>query len=312
MTNYTYIQYIDDVINKKIPTGHLVKLAVQRHLNDLETGHRRGLYFDKKAAEDVIDFISSLNHYAGKLAGLKIKLEPWQQFILAMLFGWKRSDGTRRFRTGYLSVARKNGKTTLSLAIALYLMLVDGVPKAENYFVSSTKSASAFYLSRAIYMVNRPKFVCKNHTITDTWTKSQLISIGAKTRPTSLDGINPHGVVIDELYNHQSSRLWDVSRFAMGNNKQALLFATTTAGIYRNTFCRSIDDYISMILDGTVEDDSCFGIIYTLDDKDDDLYEANWIKSNPNLGVSIQKLHLRDMRKERELFKVKHLNIWPD
>ena len=311
MTNYTYIQYIDDVINDKVPTSRLVKLAVQRHLSDFEIGHERGLHFDEKAANHVIDYISNLNHYAGQLYGSKIKLEPWQQFVLAVIFGWKRSDGLRRFRTAHLSLPLKNGKTTLSLAIALYLMLVDQEAKAEIYFIASTKQWASLLLDKLVSMRNRPKFLKRiGNNITDTWTSGKLIPLGPKVRPASLDGVNPHGVIVDVPYGYDLNRLLDQLKSGMCARKQPLLFTSNT--------CQENDGYTEKVLDGTVKDDSYFGIIYNLDDEDDYLAESNWVKANPNLGVSVQKPHLRDMIKDkdlsqanhlRKLFKAKHLNI---
>jgi phage terminase large subunit-like protein len=112
------LQYCQDVLSGQIVTGKYVKLAVQRHLDDLATGPSRGLYFDAKAAQRVIDFFHLLRHHKGEWAGQPVVLEPWQQFYIWCLYGWKRTDGSRRFRS-YLEVARKNGKTTLSAGKAL-------------------------------------------------------------------------------------------------------------------------------------------------------------------------------------------------
>jgi len=136
MIEFTYQQYVDDVLSGKQAACKWVRLACERHMNDLEHGAERGLFFDEVEAKKAIAFFHLLKHSKGEWAGLPLHIEPWEQFIIAMLIGWKRSDGTRRFRTGYLEVARKNGKTTLAAGLGLYLMLADGEPGAEIYSVA--------------------------------------------------------------------------------------------------------------------------------------------------------------------------------
>lgn len=121
--------YAEAVITGDIPTGLLVRQACERHLRDIETGHERGLTFDDDAAEHAISFFPLLRHSKGEWAGEPFQLEPWQEFIVGSLFGWKRADGLRRFRTAYISVARKNGKSTLVAGTGLYLAFFDGEPE---------------------------------------------------------------------------------------------------------------------------------------------------------------------------------------
>ncbi|MCO5214528.1 MAG: terminase large subunit, partial [Caldilinea sp.] len=120
-------RYIDNVIRGKVPACRWVRLFCERHKRDLKTGRRRGLYFDRDAAQHAIDFYQFLRHSKGKWAGKTIDLEPWQQAIVWVLFGWqRRKTKTRRFRSGYVEIARKNGKTTMASGLALYMMLADG------------------------------------------------------------------------------------------------------------------------------------------------------------------------------------------
>jgi len=326
--NYTYNQYIDGVMSGEITACRWVKLAVKRHLNDLNTAHQRGLHFDEKAAERVIKFFSLLKHSKGKWAGQKIKLEPWQQFILAMVFGWKRSDGTRRFRTAYLEVARKNGKSTLAAGIGLYLMLADGEGGAEVYSAATKKDQAKIVFDEATRMVSSSPSLSKRletykEAITDLKTFSKFAPLGRDSK--TLDGLNPHGAVIDELHAHPSGEMWGVLKTGMGAREQPLIFAITTAGFNQYGFCQEQRDYVTQILEGVHQNDSYFGIIYTLDgenkkddkDKDDYFDEANWIKANPNLGVSVKLDTFREMAleakakpTERQEFITKNLNIW--
>src|SRR5512139_1687077 len=113
-------QYIDDVIGGRVAACHWVRQACQRQLDDLTDGVARGLVFDEEAASKVLKFFTILKHSKGEWAGLPLTLEPWQQFLMWTLFGWRRADGSRRFRTAYVEIARKNGKSTLAAGIGLY------------------------------------------------------------------------------------------------------------------------------------------------------------------------------------------------
>lgn len=125
--------YIEGVLNGTVIAGELIRLAVKRHLLDLQKGKKRGLQFDEQKANDAIEFFSYLKHSKGEWAGQSFQLEPWQQFIVWAIFGWVKKDGTRRFKTAYLEVPRKNGKSTLGAGIGLKLAFADNEPGAEVY-----------------------------------------------------------------------------------------------------------------------------------------------------------------------------------
>lgn len=313
-------QYIDDVLSGEIPACLYVRQACQRHKDDLENGAARGLYFDEGAGQHIIDFFSFLQHSKGKWAGETIQLEPWQMFILWCVFGWMRSDGTRRFRTVYEEVARKNGKSTKLAGIGLYLLVADGEAGAEVYSAATKMEQAKIIHQEAIRMVRKSVSLKKrcgvhinNIHVDSTASKFEPLGADAKT----LDGLNLHGGLVDELHAHADSSIWDVLRSAMGSRTQPLLYAITTAGFNSQCFCKQQRDYIISILAGQVEDDSMFGIIYTLDEADDWKDESVWIKSNPNLGVSVSIDDMREMAKEavesaekRNNFLTKKLNIW--
>ena len=125
--------YAQEVVAGRIVAGRLVRLACQRHLDDLVTAKSRGLKWDTTAARHAIDFFAHLRHSTGEWAGEPFKLQPWQAFVIGSLFGWKLADGLRRFRTAYVEVGRKNGKSAMLAGTALYALVADGEPGAQIY-----------------------------------------------------------------------------------------------------------------------------------------------------------------------------------
>lgn len=321
MADFTAPQYIEDVLENRIVVGRWVRLAVERHVRDLETGHERGLYFDEEAAKRAIKFFKFLKHSKGEWAGQTLTLEPWQQFIFWVVFGWKRaSDGMRRFRTAYMEVARKNGKSTMISGAGLYLLDADGEPGAEIYTAATKKDQAKITHSEATRMVKASPLLRKrigifkdNLHVEKTASKFEPLGRDAD----SLDGLNIHGCIVDELHAHKTRDLWDVLETATGARRQPLMIAITTAGFNRQSICYEQHEYTRKILDQIVKDDTFFGIIYALDDDDDWEDERNWIKANPNLGISVKLDDLRrKAAKAKEMpsalfaFLRLHMNLW--
>ena len=296
-------QYISDVLGGQIPACKWVKLACERHLRDLEHGEKRGLVFDPAAGQLVISFFSLLKHSKGEWAGRPIVLEPWQQFVLWVLFGWKKwIDGqlVRRFNISYMEVARKNGKSTLAAGVGLYLMVADGEPGAEVYSAATKKDQARITHSEATRMVKSSPALKKRLTvfrdnihIKDTASKFE--PLGRDT--DSMDGLNIHAAIIDELHAHKTRDMVDILETAQGARRQPLQFEITTAGFDRESICYQHHERTEKVLEGTVdlcEADSWFGIIFTFDK--DDAWEKpeTWLKSNLNLGVSKKLEYMRD------------------
>jgi phage terminase large subunit-like protein len=147
------IAYARAVTEGSILTNRLVHLACARHLEDLSSATTRGLRFDSAAAQHAIDFFGFLRHSKGEWAGQTFELAPWQRFVVGYLFGWKRSDGLRRFRTAYCAVPRKNGKSTLSAGIGLYLLVADGEHGAEIYSAATSRDQARIVFDEAKRMV---------------------------------------------------------------------------------------------------------------------------------------------------------------
>ena len=158
-----YRAYIDGVLDGSVVSCHWARRAVERHVDDLEHGEARGLYFDDEAADHAISFFSFLRHSKGEWAGSPLILEPWQQFIQAMLFGWMREgpDGAllRRFRVAYIEVPRKNGKTTMAAGDGLYLFDADGEPGAEVYTAATKRDQARISHGEATRMVKASPFL---------------------------------------------------------------------------------------------------------------------------------------------------------
>lgn len=321
-------QYVDDVLSGDVVACRWVRLACERHRRDLETGHERGLWFDEDAAKLVIAFFGLLKHSKGEWAGLPMRLEPWQQFVIWSLFGWKRRDGTRRFRTAYLEVARKNGKSTMAAGIGLYLLVADGEAGAEIYTAATKRDQARIAHSEATRMAKSSPQLMRmvrvfrdNVHIPDTASKFEPLGADTGTH----DGLNVHGAVVDELHAHKTRDMWDILDTATGSRRQPLLFAITTAGYDRQSVCFEQHEYTEKVLDGVIEDDSFFGIIYTLDKEDegedaqgdDWMDESVWIKANPNLGVSKKWDDMRrkaqraqEMPSALNAFLRRELNVW--
>lgn len=285
------MQYADDVVAGRIVVCEWVRLAVERHLYDLDHGHERGLWFDEAAAWRVIGFCSVCRHYKGEFAGEIFSPEPWQQFFLWVLFGWKRADGTRRFRTAYLEVARKNGKTYLGAVVGLYLFCADNEAGAEVYSVATKRDQARICHGDAVQIVRNSEVLREeievlrdNLSIEQTASKFEPLGRDSDT----LDGLNVSGAIMDELHAWKNRLLWDVIDTATGSRRQPLIAAITTAGFNRQTVCWDQHVYLKKILAGQVVDDTFFGMIFTLDDEAELEDERAWIKANPNLGVSVK------------------------
>lgn len=289
-------KYVDGVLDGRIIASKWVRLACERHRRDLSEGSKRGLWFDPAAAQHAIDFFQFLKHSKGKWAGESFVLEPWEQLIVYSLFGWKQSSGYRRFRFAHVEVARKNGKTTLWAGIGLYLFFADGEPGAEVYCAATKKDQAKILFSEAERMRSaspglKKRITSFRNNMNIPGTASKFEPLGADE--DTLDGLNIHGALVDELHAHKTRKLWDVLETATGARRQPLMAAVTTAGSDRESICWKQHEYGEKILLDINNDDSFFVFIACLDDEDDWEDERNWGKANPNLGVSV---NIEDLR----------------
>lgn len=315
-------KYIRDVLAGRVLTCRWVRLTCRRHVDDLKHGRRRGLYFDRNAAQHAIDFFSYLQHSKGEWAGQVVHLEAWQQAIVWILYGWyRRKTKTRRFRQAYIEIARKNGKSTFASGLALYMLLADGEPGAEIYSAATKRDQAKVTFDEAARMVRKSPFLSEHITVHkdklfikwDTASKYEPVGRDADT----MDGLNIQFGLVDELHAHRTSEVWDVLLTGMGSRRQSMMFGISTAGFNQSSFCYSQRTYLTQILDGVIGNDAFFGTIYTLDEEDDPFDEKVWIKANPNLGVSVYPDELRELAAQAKempavlsTFLTKRVNIW--
>lgn len=313
--------YTQQVMSGEILTCEFVRLAVKRYFSDFEVALEKGWFFDRKAAARAIKFIESLKHTKGEWVGRKFILEPWQQFIIWNIFGWKLADGTRRFRYVYIEIARKNGKTALSAGIGLYMLFADGESRPEVYSAATVKDQAKICFADAVEIVKATDL--KNY-ITPYRNSIVYELKGGQFKPLSSDygthdGLNPSCGIIDEFHAHKDSGMFDVIKSAFGARRQPLMFIITTAGFNKAGACYAYRDNVIKVLRGVNQDDTLFGMIYTLDSNEEWDNPKMWIKSNPNLGVSLSVDYLageiKDAKNRPEAVRnvmTKNVNLWVD
>lgn len=317
--------YAKDVINGKIVACKWIILACQRHFDDKNRSERNKSYkyrFDRAAAEKVCDFAQRLPHIKGsKFFGKPIVLEPWQCFLLSMIFGWvRKSDGKRRFRRANIKIPRKNGKSTIAAIIGLYMLVADGEAGAEVYAGATTERQALEVFTPAQVMVQKsPDFqayfgvLAGARSITQLKTNSSFKTIIGKPG----DGASPHCAITDEYHEHPSDDQVDTMRTGMIAREQPLHLVITTAGDNLGGPCFMEFEDCKKILTGTMDGEDVFALIYTIDEGDDWTSEEVLKKANPNYGVSIEADVLRADQVEaiktprkQSKFQTKHLNVW--
>jgi phage terminase large subunit-like protein len=283
-------------------------------------------YYDKKAAYKVEGFIENLIcHVKGELAGQKIKLEKWQkEDIIRPVFGIKRKkDGLRKYRTVYVEIPRKNAKSTLGAAIALYLLVGDKEPGAEVYSAAGDRDQAAIIFGIARGMVEQEQELTKRckpfqHSITykphtGLTRFYKVISAEAKTK----HGFNAHGIIMDELHTQPNRELWDVLTTSTGSRRQPLTFAITTAGYDKDSICYEIHEYANKIKDGIIQDKTFLPVLYSAGMEDDIYSEQTWRRANPGYGSIVKSEYIQEQANKirnqpsfESTFRRLHLNQW--
>lgn len=327
--------YARDVVEGRTVACKWHRLACARHLKDLERAESGSFPYvwnpeltDTKGkayrpAERICKFAELMPHIKGDWAakGQLIKLEPWQVFILSSIFGWVHAvTGKRRFRVADVIVPRKNAKSTIAAVIGNYMLAVDGEFGAEVYSGATSQDQALEVFRPALLMARAtPRFVqtygvmvnASNLSVTENNSKFEPV-IG---KPG--DGASPSCAIVDEYHEHKTSELYDTMQTGMGARSQPLILVITTAGADISGPCYLHQVELQKILEGVIDNDQRFGIIFTIDEGDDWTSEDVLKKANPNFGISVDAEYLMlqqrdavaDPRKQN-VFKTKHLNVW--
>lgn len=286
--------YAKSVVAGKTVAGRLVIDACKRHLSDLSGAKSRNLYWDPAAAQHAIGFfrdILCLN--GGQFEGKPFNPKPWQCFILGSLFGWKRADGTRRFRTAYIETAKGSGKSPLAAGIGLLLLVADNEPRAEIYAAAVKQDQAKVLFRDATAMVNFSPKLGSRLTLTGGADPDNIayIKAGSFFRPISSErqgrgqsGPRPHGALLDEIHEHPTNAIVEFMSAGVKWRRQPLIIMITNSGSDRQTVCWEYHAYSEQICSGILENDSFFGYVCSLDKGDDPFKdESCWIKANPSL-----------------------------
>lgn len=318
MDNIKGIRYARDVVTGKIVAGQWVILACQRFLDDLESGE---YYFDEKKYNTLISFCSVLKHYASGAAGKPFILEPWEDFIVCNVFClYGTKTRLRKYKSAHISVARKNGKTTLAAVLGLFALIADGEPAASVIMAANSREQAridfdcASVFARQLDPKKKSLRVLRNEIVfAKTNSVLKVISADASTG----DGLNPSCIVLDELHEASDSKLFDVLKSGQGFRQQPLMLSITTAGFRIGGFCHNYESYCKEVLNGSKTDDTIFALLYTPDDGDDWADESTYLKSNPNLGITVKTDWLKEQVNQAKNsptmevgVRTKNLNMW--
>ncbi len=290
-----YKQYAEDIVNEKMVSCRYIKLAAQRYLSWFD---REDIQFRPDKADHVVNFIEKLKHFQQPFAGKPFILEQWQKWFLYGIYGWYYTDTDNRvIKHIILDCGRKTGKSMLAAAMSLYAM-IEGGSGIECDIVANTRAQAKilFDMCAAISKRMDPKRKHLRQTINRIKfdRKESFIQVLA-SEAASLDGYGSYFYVEDEFHAATDTKLFDVLASSQGARHNPLSFICTTAG-YNLTgpYYTEIRKGLIDMLEGVIENDSLFGLIYTLDEGDDYHDPAVWKKANPNLGVTVGESYIRD------------------
>ncbi|RQN12500.1 terminase large subunit [Clostridium butyricum] len=279
--------------------------------------------FDAMKAQRAVKFINNLKHTKGVWHGVPFDLLPWQDKIITDIFGNVKEDGFRQYNTAYVEIPKKNGKSEIAAAIALYLTCGDNEWGAEVYGCAADRQQASIVFDVAVDMVEqcpalkkriKPIISQKRLVYMPLGSFYQVLSAEAYTK----HGLNVHGVIFDELHAQPGRELYDVMTKGSGDaRKQPLFFLITTAGNDRNSICYEVHQKASDIITGRKIDPTFYPVIYGIKDEDDWQNEANWYKANPSLGhtIDIEKVRAamisaKENPAEENIFRQLRLNQW--
>lgn len=325
-------RYAQEVLSGKIIAGKWIKLACKRFLFDLK---RTDLIFDEKQANRAVNFIErKLKHWEGSFSGNPLLLEDWQKFIVQQIFGWYTLQGKRLVRSVYIQIARKNGKTSFLAAIINYHIFADTENTPQVLVGANNEDQAKICVNSVGRMIQQsPEFqdLIDDESVKLYNYKSNIVEIEYPERravvkamsknPETKDGFNPSLGGVDEYHEAKDDKLLNVIESGQGSRINPLLIVITTAGFDKDGPCYSkLRESSTQILNDTIQDDHHLAFIYEQDDEDEVSDESSWVKSNPNLGVSVSIEFLRSRYKKALNeggtkmvdFLTKNLNKWVD
>lgn len=284
----------------------------------------RDWYYDEEAAQRAVDFFGLLVHVKARWAGHPFTLLPWQEHeIIRPVFGWYRPDGTRRFRSAFIEVPSKNGKSELAAGIALKLCRADREPAAEVYSAAADKDQARLVFDMGKAMVEASPRLRKGARILRDAIVWRSALMGAVWRVVSAEaftkhGINVHGLVFDELHAQPNRDLYDVLTEMTGARSQPLTVAITTAGVYdKKHICWEQHAYAERVARGRLKDPAFLGLVYGSPEGADWQKISTWKRANPSLGTTKSVEYMRERAKRarsipayRNTFLRLHLNVW--
>lgn len=266
-------------------------------------------FFDDAAANRACAFVERLYQFEGRFAGHRVRLMHWQRRLLREAFGWhiRTPEGfvVRLYRKIYLEVPRKNGKSTFSAAVALYLAFEDGEPAPQVFFAASDKDQASIAYGMARAMIETDPVMADLSIIYNSTKKiiidathGELRCLSSETK--KLYGLNLHGLVFDELMAQSNRVLWDALTTAQGSRMQPMIFAITTAGWDRNSVAYEHHEYTKQIAEGAFSDPAFLGVCYSAPDNADWSQEDVWRAAAPSLGETVSIDYYRTKAKEAQ------------
>lgn len=318
MIDEKYKSYARDVLGGKVVACEYVRLACSRYLSWFDKEDR---YFDSKSVDKVVNFLQKLPQGTGKFVGKPLVLQDWQKWVVASIYGFKWcSDNTRVIREVYIEVARKCGKSTLAAGLMLYHLVADGESESQCIFAANSfaQAQLAFTMSRNFVESidkNSKYFKYYRDSIKFPLTKSIMKVVSSDAE--KLDGLNCSAFCLDEYHAAVNNNVANVLTSSTGMRTQPMMLYITTAGFDMSNPCYQLRENFIGILEGKLQDDSVFCAIYTLDKEDDIEDPANWVKCQPNLGLTVTESYIQSqLQKAKNTpllmtnFKTKLLNIW--
>ena len=286
MSNYI-VEYYSKIVSGEVVVSKKVKLQFEKIMDDLK--HPDEYNFDIERANKPIEFIEKYcKHSKGKWAGKPIILDLWQKAIIQSIFGFIDEKGNRKYREVLIVVGRKNGKSTLLSGIALYMLFADKEGGAQICCVASKKDQAKIVFNEAKNMVSQSPLLSKHikKRKSDLYVPFNFGTFEPLSSDSNtLDGLNMHCGIIDELHSIKDRNIYDVSKQSMSAREQPLLLMITTAGYIRAGIYDSRYEYAENVLNGVIKDERFLSFIYELDERKEWTKEKCWMKANPGLGT---------------------------